>query len=187
MYRAAAHAALHDLIARNWRIDAAGQQKRRAPAGAHRHSADRLDFLDAEIGIIANLDVELMLRIVNVHRKLRIGIEHAPADFLTDFHRIQRKALIRTPTEHLERALIIAHHLDRLFRDRVQILFHFHRRADRMNAENLRNAVDTLLKIREIGDINARVRHPNLAADRLYRFFYIVVQHFQKVWAICAL
>ena len=180
-------AALHQLIAGHGAVDAAGEQKRRLAARAHGHAAHGLPFLDADVGVVADLDVEAMLWMVDVHVQFGIVLQNAAADLGGDLHGVHGKVLVRAAGEDLERAGERAHHFHALGGDDVKFLGQFPRGADRVDAEHAAHALAAGAHILHAGDVDARIGQPHLPAQGLDGAADVLGERLEKIRAVLPL
>ena len=187
MYALNSHAALHQHVARDWRIYAARKQKRRASARAQRHSARAHVAVNVHVRFVAYLYVQLVLGMMYVYRQARYMLQYIVPYLAPDLHRIQRKTLVAAARLDLERARAAFHQLFRLSIDLVHVLVQLPRGRNRVYAEYAAYALDAVLHVGHTGNEYTAVHHSDLRADRLYRRADVGDERVEKVVAVVPL
>ena len=89
------HAALGDHVARDRRIDAAGQQQHGSASHARGQAARSGLRRAVHIGrAVAHLDIDRVIRVMHIDRHVRKGLSQTAADLLRQADGRQRKALV---------------------------------------------------------------------------------------------
>ena len=184
------HSAFRHHIARNGRIDPAGNEKQALSGSPHGHAARALvKFTEHERGsVFAHVDIHVRLRRMHVYFQRGIFRQQSPADFRVDFHGSTRKFLVGAVGIHFERSRFGR---DR-FRRRIDA-FHFGGYAQpqriRMYAEYAGKARHDLVRkiFVELRNQIPPARTVQFMADPFQRPFQIHRKYALEIAAVLAL
>ena len=188
MHRADLHATLGDHPARHRAVDAAREQQRCPAIGTHRHTAHRGDHPHIQVGQVADLHIHGVVRVLHVHLQVGIGAQDAAAHLGVDLGGIHEIPLVAAAGRDLEGTLQPGSHVHRLLADGLKVVLgHFDGGTHAVDAKDLGHPADALLQVGEIGNENAAVVHPHIAAQILHRVPDLLDQLADKVGAVQAL
>ncbi len=168
------HAALGDHIARDRGIDAAREQHRRPSARAGRQTARAGHRRTVDIGRgLADLDVDGVIRGMDIDRDIREFLGQTAADLLRDLDGVEREALVRAlglDLEALGHGQLVAEIVTDGGKDGVEILLARAAAAHLRHAEDGAAGLPRTVKIAVVGqrlDIERRLDDRDLERAEL--------------------